>query len=98
MEAQLDVRRRVKGLLQRLKLTGRIEALPAYVRDQFYNSCAPDPVLVFDPSFPPPKECAWDERSFRDERALVFRALGGVPRGVHLLVEGLLGDRIADRL
>ena len=51
-EAQLDVRRRVKGLLQRFSLLSAFEAMPAYVRDQFYNCCGPDPVLVFDPSFP----------------------------------------------
>jgi hypothetical protein len=51
-DARLDVRRRVKGLFQRFDLLREFEAMPAYVRDQFYDCCLPDPVLIFDPSFP----------------------------------------------
>jgi len=51
-DVQLDVRRRVKGLLQRFGLLGAFEGMPAEIRQQFFDCCAPDPVLVFDPSFP----------------------------------------------
>src|SRR3954469_2011417 len=51
-EAHLDVRRRVKGLLQRFGLLGAFEAMPPEIRQQFFDCCYPEPVLVFDPSFP----------------------------------------------
>jgi hypothetical protein len=50
--ALLDVRRRVKGLLARFSLLAAFEAMPAYLRDQFFECCSPDPVLMFDASFP----------------------------------------------
>jgi hypothetical protein len=49
---KLDVRRRVKGLLSRFSLLGAFEAMPSDLRDQFFGFCSPDPVLVFDASFP----------------------------------------------
>ena len=51
-EGQLDVRRRVKGLMQRLKLLADFEAIPAYVRDQFYDCCHPDHVPASRPVTP----------------------------------------------
>ena len=66
-EAQLDVRRRVKGLLQRFKLLAEFEAMPAYVRDQFYDCCLPDPVLVFDPSFPSAEAFGGEYAEIREE-------------------------------
>ena len=72
-EVQLDVRRRVKALLQRLKLLGEFEALPAYVRDQFYSCCAPDPILVFDPSFPSAEAYGGKYAEVREEAIAGFR-------------------------
>lgn len=51
-EVRLELRRRVKALFRRFGLLGDFEAMPAYLRDQFYDCCHPDPVLVFDASFP----------------------------------------------
>jgi hypothetical protein len=42
----------MKGLLQRFGLLGAFDAMPAGIRQQFFDACYPDPVLVFDPSFP----------------------------------------------
>jgi hypothetical protein len=42
----------VKRLLQRFSLLGAFEAMPAEIRQQFFDVCYPDPILVFDPSFP----------------------------------------------
>ena len=53
-DVQLDVRRRVKKLLQRFSLLGAFEAMPPEIRQQFFDCCYPEPVLVFDPSFPTP--------------------------------------------
>lgn len=50
--AALERRRRVKGLLAKLGLLGLFEKVPAEVRDQFIAFYEPDPVLVFDPTFP----------------------------------------------
>ena len=67
------MRRRVKALLQRLKLLGEFEALPAYVRDQFYSCCAPDPALVFDPSFPSAEAYGGKYAEVREEAIAGFR-------------------------
>jgi hypothetical protein len=50
--AALELRRRVRSLLANLKLLDLFERMPPYLRDQFYADCRPDPVLVFDASFP----------------------------------------------
>jgi hypothetical protein len=71
-EAQLDVRRRVKGLLQRFKLLAEFEAMPAYVRDQFYSCCNPDPVLVFDPSFPSAEAFGGKYATLREDSIAAF--------------------------
>jgi hypothetical protein len=75
-EARLDVRRRVKGLLQWFKLLAEFEAMPAYVRDQFYDCCGPDPVLVFDPSFPTADAFGGKYAELRDEVKRGFEQAG----------------------
>jgi hypothetical protein len=71
-EARLEVRRRVKGLLQRFKLLADFEAMPAHLRDQFYDCCHPDPVLVFDPSFPSAEAFGGKYAEIRDEVEWAF--------------------------
>jgi hypothetical protein len=51
-DAKLDIRRRVRAVLKHLQLLAAFEAMPAYVRDQFFDCCHPDPKLAFDASFP----------------------------------------------
>jgi hypothetical protein len=89
-EARLDVRRRVKGLLQRFKLLADFEAMPAYVRDQFFDCCDPDPVLVFDPSFPLAEAFGGAYAEIRHEVALGFEYAGIVLSGFVLPVKDFL--------
>jgi hypothetical protein len=89
-EAKLDVRRRVKGLLQRFKLLAEFEAIPPYVRDQFYDCCYPDPVLVFDESFPPATAFGGAYREIRDEVTFAFEHAGIVLTGFVLPVKDFI--------
>src|SRR5688572_21359578 len=86
-EGRLDIRRRVKGLLQRFKLLAEFEAMPAYVRDQFYDCCLPDPVLVFDPSFPSAEAFGGKYAEIRDEVVSGFACAGIVLTGFVLPVK-----------
>jgi hypothetical protein len=61
----LEVRRRVKGLLARLDLLELFEAMPAKIRNQFY-CIQPDPVLVFDSSFPSAEAFGGSYRQIRE--------------------------------
>lgn len=85
-DARLDVRRRVKGLLQRFKLLGDFEAMPAYVRDQFYDCCLPDPVLTFHPSFPSAEVFGGAYAEIREEVVAEFECATIVLTGMQLPV------------
>lgn len=85
-EVRLELRRRVKGLLQRFSLLGDFEAMPAFVREQFYDCCAPDPVLVFDPSFPSAEAFGGKYADIREEVRLGFECAGIVLNGFVLPV------------
>jgi hypothetical protein len=85
-EARLDVRRRVRGLLQRFDLLAAFEAMPAYVRDQFYDCCLPDPVLVFDPSFPSAEAFGGAYAEIREEVIAAFDEAAIVLTGFDLPV------------
>jgi hypothetical protein len=86
-EALLDVRRRVKALLKRFDLLAAFEAMPAYVRDQFYDCCGPDPVLVFDPSFPSAEAFGGAYAEIRDEVVAEFEFATIVLTGMVLPVK-----------
>ena len=89
-DARLDVRRRVKGLLQRFSLLADFEAMPAYVRDQFYDCCGPDPVLVFDPSFPTAEAFGGKYADLHAEVSVAFEHAGIVLSGFVLPVRDFL--------
>src|SRR5215213_11366883 len=86
-DAQLDVRRRVKGLLQRFGLLAPFEAMPAYVRDQFFDCCLPDPVLIFDPSFPSAEAFGGAYAEIREEVVAEFEFATIVLTGMVLPVK-----------